>query len=679
MGVVAGDGTIDYGYEGIFYAARAGARVINCSWGGDGESAYEHDILEYAIGRGCVIVVSAGNVPGAIRYPAAIEGVLSVAASRRGDLAADFTTYGSWVKITAPGVDMLSTIPVDNGIPGYATWQGTSMSAPLVAGVCALVASEFPSLSGRALMDRVVASADPIEGVNTATYAGMLGFGRVNAWRALATEVNGIRLAEVTYVESVGNADGRIQAGESAELRISVTNDLVPAYDVYAEISTTADTVLLPGSFSSYGTVSVGGPFWNQSPLFNLELPLVSERARVIPLTVDFRRGDGRLIGRGTTDVLLDSTFVVVDNGTLALGFAENGSLGYFDYVHGNYLGPGLRIEDRPTNALYHGSFVLASQGLVEDNFYGNSSLSSFDWMATDTLSSIIPSARAPIEGRAVFEDRLSASPMLAHVSASALGWQGASSGFLVLEYNVYNRSLNGWDAAYAGLMLDLDLGSSSRNISGFDVQGDIAYVKHTLPDYPLVGIASVTDPWSAFRVISNRAEIDPPADWSDSRKWEILTGGIQNVPLDTMDLSLVVAAGPFSIASHTGRTIAFALIAGNSLSELRAQADSARQHYAPAKSEPITAQLLKHQRIGFYPNPLPAGEDLKLALPAGQVGSVRLFNVLGQLVADISHFESKTGNVVIGRDVLHGASGLLFYRVESAFGNSIGKLLVLK
>ncbi|MDD5087420.1 MAG: S8 family serine peptidase, partial [bacterium] len=186
MGVrVGAHGEIPYGYEGIYYACRTGVRIMNCSWGGSHESAYERDVIRYVTEQGCVVVASAGNsASSAEHYPAGIEGVLSVAASQIGDFAASFTQYGPWVKICAPGVAMLSTINTAGGGHSYGTWQGTSMSAPLVAATCALVASRFPEMDGRQIMARVTASADPIDGRNP-DYAGQLGLGRVNAWRAL--------------------------------------------------------------------------------------------------------------------------------------------------------------------------------------------------------------------------------------------------------------------------------------------------------------------------------------------------------------------------------------------------------------------------------------------------------------------------------------------------------------
>ncbi len=178
-------GSIPYGFEGFLYALANGARIINCSWGGSTESAYESQIVKMALDAGCVVVVSAGNNGNNIRrYPAAINGVLSVAASGANDHRADFTNYGSWVKITAPGVYILSTM-YDGAQLTYSAWQGTSMSAPVVAGVCALIKQQNPHISGADIQSILLNSADPIDAINSG-FAGQLGHGRINAYRAVA-------------------------------------------------------------------------------------------------------------------------------------------------------------------------------------------------------------------------------------------------------------------------------------------------------------------------------------------------------------------------------------------------------------------------------------------------------------------------------------------------------------
>ncbi|RPH92279.1 hypothetical protein EHM69_13040, partial [candidate division KSB1 bacterium] len=411
-----------YGYEAIYYACRAGAKAINCSWGGYTESAYERDIIEYAIDHGSVVVASAGNDNVSSRhYPAGIEGVVSVAATQMTDLAAVFTQYGPWVKIAAPGTYILSTVIGEGGTHDYSSYQGTSMSAPLVAAACAMVTGRFPHMTSRAIAARVVSSADPID-LRNPTHVGELGIGRLNVWRALKDTLPGIHLGDIIYTEFSGNGDGRIREGESADLRISIYNELDETDDVIGQISIPSNDAYLQPPTCVYQSVGSGGPFWNATPL-TVSLQTGVPRGFVLPLSIDWIAGNGRVLGRATAQVLLDSTFTVVDNGYMKLGFAENGCLGYRDYIRGIYLGTGWKLGDH-TNALYHGSFLLAADGVVADNVYGDSLAPRFDWLASpDSIAHGVPSTRADVEARASFEDRCCQSMLFARVEAAALAW----------------------------------------------------------------------------------------------------------------------------------------------------------------------------------------------------------------------------------------------------------------
>ena len=687
MGVrVGAHGTIPYGYEGIFYACRTGVKIMNCSWGGFFESAYERDVIRYVTEQGCVVVASAGNsATSAEHYPAGIEGVLSVAATRIGDFAADFTQYGPWVKISAPGVAMLSTINTAGGGHSYGTWQGTSMSAPLVAATCGLVASRFPQMDGRQIMARVTASADPLDGRNP-DFAGQLGLGRANAWRALCDSLPGIRIGRTTYEEITGNGDGRIRAGETAEWRVSVYNDGASTGAAVGWVATTAADVGLRNPVLLYDDLPPGGPYESETAV-TVEVLSSAPRGLFLPLSIDFLDASGRLAGRAVTTVYLDSTFVCVGNGRLDLGFAEDGSLGYYDRERDHYMGCGFRTAAL-SNALYHGSFVLAADGIVQDNAYGNAQLTRYDWGAlTDSVAQIVPSERADVEARATFEDRRAEQRLFAQVDAAALGWRDTGQdGFLILEYTVENRSVNSWNEVYAGFFFDWDVGPSSHNVAFFDDEADVAWVQALGATHPLAGVASISDAWGGFHVVNNQDEIHPPWDeldpfsgWTDEQKWQILRRGIQTPPADAMDLSFLIAAGPATMAAHESRTFAYAIVSGNNADELRAQAAAARANYTGRKRRPESDTATRKARAGLYPNPLAAGEPLRLVLPEANEATVRLYNLLGQRVAEFARVKAGPDGTRLDAAIPSHASGLLFYTIETDAGRFTGKLLFVR
>lgn len=131
--------------QAIFYAADNGAKVINMSLGGYGDSPLLTEACNYAFSKNVVVVAAAGNssMDAANFSPACIPGVITVAATDMQNSLAEFSNYGSTVEISAPGVNIMSTLPGNE----YEAYDGTSIAAPFVSAACALVISKNPSLS----------------------------------------------------------------------------------------------------------------------------------------------------------------------------------------------------------------------------------------------------------------------------------------------------------------------------------------------------------------------------------------------------------------------------------------------------------------------------------------------------------------------------------------------------
>jgi type VII secretion-associated serine protease mycosin len=170
--------------QAISYAVSQGADVINISQDTTKPLSATSDLaraVREAIGKGVVVVASAGNdgLDGKTKatYPAAFEGVLAVASSDRNNERASFSQAGSFVGVAAPGVDIVSTVPGG----GQCADNGTSFSAPFVAGVAALLKEKHPDWAPAQIITQIEQTAERV--VNG--HDNFVGWGVVDPVRAV--------------------------------------------------------------------------------------------------------------------------------------------------------------------------------------------------------------------------------------------------------------------------------------------------------------------------------------------------------------------------------------------------------------------------------------------------------------------------------------------------------------
>jgi thermitase len=190
----AGSGSLFSIAKGIEWAADHGAKVISMSLGGP-SSAMDMVVdrsVQKALKLDVAVVAAMGNSGKEEKsVPACLKGVIAVGATDSNDKKAPFSTWGSNISVSAPGVQILSTMPTyevfltkEYGISNnYAKLSGTSMATPAVSGVVGLIRSQFPNLKVAQVKEKLMNSTDDLGDTG---FDKLYGTGRVNAFKAVS-------------------------------------------------------------------------------------------------------------------------------------------------------------------------------------------------------------------------------------------------------------------------------------------------------------------------------------------------------------------------------------------------------------------------------------------------------------------------------------------------------------
>ncbi|MFE7318475.1 type VII secretion-associated serine protease mycosin [Streptomyces sp. NPDC057555] len=177
--------------QAIRKAIAAGADIINISQDTTKPLSHNSDLaaaVKEARNKNIVVVASAGNdgLDGRLKdtYPASYGGVLAVASSDRNNERAPFSQSGAFIGVAAPGVDMVSTVPKG----GQCVDNGTSFSAPYVAGVAALLKAKHPDWTEYQIVAQIEQTAErTVNGRDP-----FVGWGVVDPVRALTEDAHPI-------------------------------------------------------------------------------------------------------------------------------------------------------------------------------------------------------------------------------------------------------------------------------------------------------------------------------------------------------------------------------------------------------------------------------------------------------------------------------------------------------
>jgi serine protease len=694
-----GVGYVIAGYEGITYAADHGAKIINCSWGGPGGGSFGQVIVDYAtINKNCLVVASAGNSGiDEQNFPASYNYVLSVAATKStSDTRASFTTYHYDVDISTPGENIYTTLYNNS----YGNMSGTSMSSPITAGGAGLVQSKYNYTNALQIGQRLKQTSDNhyapganISGVgNTQVQVqNKLGKGRMNLQRAL----NDPAAPSVVFDNEIitDRNDNAIVVGDSLFITGDFINYLAPTSNLNATITAVynATCVTTIDNSTNLGVINTLASTNNNADPFKFKINAGTGDNSLITFKVTVY--DGTYFDNYFFDVTVNVDYINIAINDVATTITSKGKIGY--NADGQLQGLGFKYLG--TNLLYEASVMFGSSSTkVSDSFRGaTAGTADADFQSVVKANKTVPGVFSEFDVHGRLNDAVATPVQNLLVSHSAYAWTTPGNRkYVIVEYVMKNSGTTPINTLYAGIAADwdIDAATASQNKSNYDAATKMGYVYSTATGGKFAGIKLLTN--TAAPVCYNidniaggggGVDINDATDYfGTGNKYTTLSTNryiAGAADADGEDIVGVMSSGPFTIAAGDSAKVAFALIAGDDLTDIKKSADSAQVHYdgPPQIVTGIKNNDANELNAVVFPNPTNSDLNFMINTTKSENVDIILVNTLGQTMKHLVKTNMNSGFNQITTDVSQLPAGTYFYQIKTDNASLKGKVIITK
>ena len=554
----------------------------------------------------------------------------------------------------------------------YVAVGGSSFAAPLVAGAAGLVRAQFPQLNAEQVAARLRRTTDNIDALpGNVAYAGRLGSGRLNAFRAVTEVQHSARIVARTY-NPAASAYG---PGDTLRLAVRVRNLLEPVENL--TVTLTSESPYLTVRQGSFGA----GPLGTLAERANAETPFRLAVAANAPLNARVvLRFHFQDVATGYEEdqyetLLLNPDYVVLDANNLTLTLTSRGNIGYDGLSSG--VGRGVSYRQGPPLLAEGGLLLATSATRASDNVRAEKGTSHADFATLARVTLLPAPPRADAEAVGLLRDALpsEAQPRAVgvRIRQHAYAWAAEPHrDYVVLEYQLTNLTPDTLRPLHLGLFMDWDLpGDAGRNVAAWDASRRLGYIYDPADSALYAGVRHLAGGQATAYALDNRApagaEVRLSDGFSAAEKWLTLSSGTTHAasaPTGT-DVSQVVGAAVPALAPADSVVVAFAVLASPSLKQLQAAADAAGTRYQQVLGARGYAPLAG---VRLYPNP--TSGRVRLELPAGPA-TVWLLSALGQ---ELAVYQISRPSVIL--DLSPYPAGLYLVRVQQAGGTVTHRLI---
>lgn len=711
--------SIAYGFQGILYAAINEAQVINCSFGGYGRSEFGQDVINFATAMGSLVVAAAGNDSSpSTFYPAGYDNVLSVGSvggqgNRYTGAVSFFSNYGRHLDVFATGFDITSTWFDVQNYRNTGEWEtsynrstGTSMAAPVVSGLAALIIDMYPDWSPERVAAQIRSTAGSLNEVNPQNrFRNNLGKGLIDAHAALTQPMPGVRFHSVVF--DGGNGQ-KINRGERGLVRIEGDNIGEPTSNLTGTLETRFSGIEIIQPSQNLGVIETGASF-----VLEFEIEILDDFSLdQVPdflVRVEESVSDYFDFAVFEYETLLFETVAVNDlqisissDGTIGFmdAFAQDGGVGFIPGSHENILFEGGLLvaadlqqspAEIPTPIIIN---QIREQNEVQRHF---KPIDNVRMNRPGELSESDGLARFSSERHHTFKD------LLVTKQTYAFNQPGIEKAFFV-RYEITNNSMATLNDLHVGLFNDWDLRDYDRNHTGWSAPDSLLYVYDNPGDIYVtvtqMGAAASNfaidndSPWS-LRDADNRADslrfgiyYDPNRRHLDGftrqEKRLALTAGNERTTISNTDISVVNSSGPFTMGPNATITVGFIYAWGESLPELRSQVAGARNldlfetsvtgYHADFRE--LAQDITLYQN---FPNPFNPHTFIEFHVPEAGQAELSVYNIMGQRVATLFEGNLQRPVNMVPFDASGLASGVYIAVLRSGSRTKTMKMTLVK
>jgi subtilisin family serine protease len=626
-------GALIAAYEGIKYAADHGCQIINCSWGGGGSSQFGQDIIDYAtINKNALVVCAAGNnnTDGDF-FPAAYNYVLSVGNTTISDTKQGSSNYGYMVDVCAPGDNVNSTWPGSF----YMTQTGTSMSSPVVAGAAGIVKNHFPGYNGLQVGERLKVTSDDIYPSNP-SYINKLGKGRINLFRALNDPASpSVVMTNKTVTD---HNDLSFINGDTLFITGTFINYLNPTSALNVTVTPLSTYATVIDNTTSLGVINTLASSTNSADPFRFKLtgaiPINQSIAFEVLMT------DGTYQAKQFFTLFINVDYINIDINDVSTTATSKGKIGYNQDAQVQ----GLGFKYNNVDLLYEAGLMVGRDTTrVSDCVRGlNPSAGDIDFNTVNRIALQIPSITSDFDTKAKITDNLSVSPMPVTISQNTYAWATVpNTQFVIWEYILTNsHATDTIKNMYAGIFADWDIdgGTFGQNSSAYHAGTKMGYTYYVAPGGKYGGIKLLTNTappnfYAIDHISGGNGGLDVANGFDTKEKYlslstQRLAAGVTGTGLDVIN---VMSSGPFKLAPGDSVKVAFALIGGDSLSNLITGAQQAQIKYNGLTTN-VNESVSSDKQWQLFPNP--AKNNITVSQTVYIFHQYEIYNLSGQRIA---------------------------------------------